>query len=67
MSPGWPSHLVWKDGYVVTYGTDICFRCHARLQVGERFKVTRYTAWPTPNRPVERVRIIHGEECPDGS
>lgn len=62
-----PSFGKWVDGYVVVYGTDICFRCHARLQVGERFKITRYTAYPAPSRPVSHVRLYHMGECPDGS
>ncbi len=62
-----PSFGKWADGYAVYYGTDLCFRCHARFEEGEKFKLMRYTAYPTPNRPVSRVRLYHREECPDGS
>ncbi|MEE8177720.1 MAG: hypothetical protein V3T65_06975 [Acidobacteriota bacterium] len=62
-----PTVGVWKDGYVVYYGTGTCFRCRARFEEGERFKLQRFTVWPTPNRPESRVRLYHGLECPDGS
>lgn len=53
----------WDAALAVTYGQCMCFRCGERFKDGELVKACFYTAFPQPNKPQRKVRLVHVEDC----
>ena len=59
----------WRDSYGIAFGTNVCYRCGAKLKDGAAYKVGPYVARFTMPRqgPATkfRFRIYHARDCND--